>query len=192
MNRERNVCLCSESAPSLKAARRCCLDTLLLPILLPIIDERLLAMINTHTHTHTETDENHLAETMKGRMWGIGASLYKTCKNANTFCYMKRSRQPHAQSEAYFHQVEVINLSVHTRRHTHTHTHRIASTLTTPPGSEWASLTTGIISLQQMVTVPLKNIFDYYFFSPSSFFLLASSQPFSSRALMMARQGALR
>lgn len=117
-------------------------------------DKHSHAHTRTERNTHSETVENLLAETMEGHAKDV--SLHK-----ETFRYIDRNRW----GKWGMHQVGVIY-----HAHLHTLTHTNAYTLRTLPASKSASLTTGIISLQQMVTVPLKNIFDYYFFLPLLFF----------------------
>lgn len=128
-------------------------NTLQLPICYPSLMEGFWQWL-TQTHTHTRTEihsENWWISWQQKQkdIWETWASPYKMCQT-----YPDVQREP---NETSFYWV----CSRHTQN---------TSTCTTPPGSEWASLTTWIISLQQMVTVPLKNIFDYYFFSPPPLF----------------------
>lgn len=115
-----------------------------------------LTHTRTHapTHLHTQPDRNSFRnwwlswQQQQKDIWDTWESPYKMCQ---TYPDVQRTHEASFCREC--------------SRHTPN-----SSTRTTPPGSEWASLTTWIISLQQMVTVPLKNIFDYYFSRPLLFF----------------------
>lgn len=86
--------------------------------LLPIIDERLLAMINARTHAHTHRDKsiqklmNLLAETIKGHVRYMSVCI-KLSLYASGWMQTHPDARRESDSEAYVYKVVAIKLSVH-------------------------------------------------------------------------------